>query len=31
MIDIPVSLTVNEIREGRDVWIEKAIETIENK
>jgi len=30
-IDIPVSPTVNDIKEGRDVWIEKAIEIIENK
>lgn len=30
-IDIPVSPTVNDIKEGRDVWIEKAIEIIENE
>lgn len=30
-IDIPVSPTVDDIKAGRDVWIEKAIEIIENK
>ncbi|MDR2955626.1 MAG: hypothetical protein LBV43_11145 [Prevotella sp.] len=30
-IDVEVSPTVDDIREGRDVWIEKAIEIIEGK
>lgn len=30
-IDIPVYPTIQDIKEGRDVWIEKAIEIIENK
>lgn len=29
-IDIPVSPTLDDIKAGRDVWIEKAIEIIEN-
>lgn len=30
-IDVPVSPTVEDIKQGRDVWIEKAIEIIENR
>lgn len=30
-IDIPVSPTIDDIKAGRDVWIEKAIKIIENK
>lgn len=30
-IDVPVSPTVDDIKAGRDVWIEKAIEIIENR
>jgi hypothetical protein len=30
-IDIPVSPTADDIKAGRDVWIEKAIEIIENR
>ena len=30
-IDIPVKQTVEDIRKGRDMWMEKAIEYIQNK